>query len=68
LVTTAQKTGAAALITTGKDKVRLGKLSSAFPDSLPLKTANLRVEIESEEEAIEWLVDWLKQARTNPPL
>ena len=68
LVTAAQKTGAAAFLTTGKDKVRLGKLSLAFPESLPLKTAGLRVEIEHEDEAIEWLVDWLKQARTNPPL
>ena len=68
LISAAQKTGAAALITTEKDKVRLGKLPSAFPESLPLKTAGLRVEIEHEDEAIDWLVDWLKQAPTNPPL
>jgi tetraacyldisaccharide 4'-kinase len=68
LITAAGKSGAAALITTEKDKVRLGELSSAFPDSLPLNTAGLRIEIESEDEAIEWLVDWLTQARTNPPL
>ena len=68
LVAAARKTGAVALITTEKDKVRLGNLSFAFPESLPLKTTRLRSEIEHEEEAIEWLVDWLKQARTNPPL
>ncbi len=68
LISVAQKTGAAALIATEKDKVRLGKLSSAFPETLPLKTAGLRVEIEREDEAIDWLVDWLKQAPTNPPL
>ncbi|MGA3264982.1 MAG: tetraacyldisaccharide 4'-kinase [Terracidiphilus sp.] len=59
LVTTAQNTGADALITTGKDKVRLGKLSSVFPESLPLKVAGLHVEIEDEDEVIEWLTDLL---------
>ena len=68
LLSTARKSGAAALITTGKDKVRLENLSSDLQESLPLKTAGLRVEIEREDEAIEWLVDWLKKARTNPPL
>ena len=68
LVTEAQKTGAAALLTTEKDKVRLGKLSTAFPESLPLKTVGLRVEIEHEDEAIEWLEERLKQARIHPPL
>jgi tetraacyldisaccharide 4'-kinase len=68
LINTSRKSGAAALITTEKDKVRLGKLYSAFPESLPLKTAGLRVEIEREDEAIEWLVNRLKQARTLPPL
>lgn len=68
LISTAQKTGAAALMTTGKDKVRLGSLCSAFPESLRLITAGLHVEIEREDEAIGWLVGWLKQAQTNPPL
>ena len=60
LVTAARKARAAALITTEKDRVRLGNLSSGFPESLPLNTARLRVEIEHEDEAIEWLVDRLK--------
>jgi tetraacyldisaccharide 4'-kinase len=59
LIGAAQKTGSAALITTGKDKVRLGNLSSAFPESLPLKTVGLCVEIEREDEAIDWLEDKL---------
>ena len=61
LIATAEQNGAKALITTEKDLVRLGNLGSAFPPSLPLKTARLRIEIEHEDEAIEWLVDQLKQ-------
>ena len=68
LITAAQKTGAAALITTEKDKVRLGNLSSELSESLPLKTAGLRIEIEREDEAIDWLVELVKQVRTNAPL
>jgi tetraacyldisaccharide 4'-kinase len=59
LVAAACKTGAAALITTEKDQVRLGTLSAAFTESLPLKTAGLRIEIEDEDQAIEWLLDRL---------
>ncbi|MGD0520353.1 MAG: tetraacyldisaccharide 4'-kinase [Terracidiphilus sp.] len=68
LITAAQKTGAAALITTAKDFIRLGTLSAALPDSLPLKTAGLRIVIEHEDEAIEWLEDRLKRAPVHPPL
>jgi len=56
LTTTARAAGATALMTTEKDLVRLGKRLSAFPESLPLKTARLTVEIESESAAIDWLV------------
>jgi tetraacyldisaccharide 4'-kinase len=52
----AEASGAAALITTEKDLVRLGKLSSNFPEALPLRTAGLRVEIEDEDTAIEWVI------------
>jgi tetraacyldisaccharide 4'-kinase len=68
LVTTARKTGATALITTEKDQVRLGKLAAAFPESTPLKTASLRIEIEHENEAVEWLVGRLKLTPPHPPL
>jgi tetraacyldisaccharide 4'-kinase len=63
LVTKARQTGATALITTDKDFVRLGKLASAFPESLPLKTAHLRIEIEHESEAIDCLLDFLESTR-----
>jgi tetraacyldisaccharide 4'-kinase len=56
LATEARDAGATAFVTTEKDQVRLGKLSTTFPDSLPLKTASLRIEIDNEDEAIDWLV------------
>jgi tetraacyldisaccharide 4'-kinase len=55
LTTAAQQAGATALLTTEKDAVRLGKLGARLPSSLPLKTVRLHVEIESEDQAIEWL-------------
>jgi hypothetical protein len=47
-----RSTGAKAVFTTEKDRVRLGKLG----ESLPLKTAQLQVEIEDEAEAVGELV------------
>ena len=55
-------TGAAALVTTEKDQVRLGKLASCVPGALPLMTAGLRIEIEERTDAVDWLIDWLTQA------
>jgi tetraacyldisaccharide 4'-kinase len=68
LASAARKAGATALVTTEKDLVRLGELSAALPESLPLKTARLRIEIEREEEAIEWLLGRLGPASVQPPL
>jgi tetraacyldisaccharide 4'-kinase len=64
LVAVARKTGATVLITTEKDRVRLGKLAAFFPESLPLKTAGLRIEIEKQEEALVWLVERIGQPTT----
>ncbi len=50
-------TGASALITTEKDRVRLGRLE--LP--LPLHTARLRVEIEDQPAALGWLQDRLTE-------
>jgi tetraacyldisaccharide 4'-kinase len=55
LVSSARAAGAKAILTTGKDFVRLGKLSPGFPGTLPLKTARLRIVIDSEEDAIGWI-------------
>jgi tetraacyldisaccharide 4'-kinase len=47
-----RETGAATLLTTEKDGVRLGAMSGG----LPLKTVPLRTEIENEAAAVEWLL------------
>jgi tetraacyldisaccharide 4'-kinase len=62
LVSAARTSGAAVLLTTEKDFVRLGKLASDFPESLRLQTAGLRIEIENEGEAIEGLLCRLSMA------
>jgi len=56
LATLAGNLGATALVTTEKDQIRLGKLVSALPQSLPLTTVRLRVEIENQTEVMEWLM------------
>ena len=48
----ARSTGASAIFTTEKDRVRLGKLG----ESLPLKTARLRIEIQDESDAVDGLL------------
>jgi tetraacyldisaccharide 4'-kinase len=68
VMTTSREAGASAIITTEKDQVRLGKLCANFPESLPLKTAGLRVEIEDEDAAVEWLVRQLELTLACPPL
>jgi len=59
LFAAARTARAAALITTEKDAVRLGDLTSAFPADLPLNTARLHIEIENADAAIDWLVGCL---------
>ena len=51
----ANAAGGEALITTQKDRVRLG----AMGDSLRIETAGLRIEIEDEQEAVD---DLMKRA------
>ena len=51
----ARAAGADAVVTTEKDRVRLGQLSACFAESIPLHTAKLRVEIEDEASAMEWI-------------
>jgi tetraacyldisaccharide 4'-kinase len=68
LVTVANASSAAALITTGKDRVRMGTLARAFPESPPLLTASLEIEIERENAAIEWLMERLQVAAAHTAL
>ena len=56
LISAARAAEATSLITTEKDRIRLGKLASTFPAALPLRTARLRIEIEDQAAAIDWLV------------
>ena len=51
----ARGAGAKTIVTTAKDKVRLGNLSSVFPESIPLETASLRIEIEDEDAALSFI-------------
>ena len=52
----ARKAGATALLTTEKDRVRLGALANTLSASLPLQTVPLRIEIEDEAATIDWLI------------
>jgi len=56
LIAAARAARAAALITTEKDRVRMGNLASVFPASLPLTTARLQIEIEDQAAPIDWLI------------
>jgi tetraacyldisaccharide 4'-kinase len=66
LIATARAAGATAIITTEKDLVRLGMLASTFPASMPLATARLRIEIDSQTAAIDWLVNRLASWSVSP--
>lgn len=68
LLAAAQNAGAALLVTTEKDHVRLGALASELRATVPLKTAGLRVQIEAESSAIDWLIGRLEGALDQPSL
>jgi tetraacyldisaccharide 4'-kinase len=57
LLTKAREAGVTAFLTTQKDLVRLGELAAIFPESMPLAAVRLRVEIEDQEEVIDWLIE-----------
>ncbi len=66
LASAAQGAHATALITTGKDQVRLGELAQSIPLSLPLKTASLRIEIEDQAAMLDWLAERLALSPVRP--
>lgn len=68
LVARAQSAGVSTLLTTQKDFVRLGKLSSSFPKSMPLRAVPLDVKIEHQDEAIQWLIRRLNQPVRHSPV
>lgn len=57
LIGIARKTGAAACITTEKDRVRMGGLAQRFSGAPSFATAALRMEIEDHNAALAWLMD-----------
>jgi tetraacyldisaccharide 4'-kinase len=64
LIADAREKEVSAIITTEKDFVRLGNFASLFPPSMPLVTAHLRIKIENQTEAIQWLEDRIRQSST----
>jgi tetraacyldisaccharide 4'-kinase len=52
----AQTAGAAAFLTTEKDRVRLSSLAAQLSDTIPLDVARLHIEIEEEQAAIRRLL------------
>lgn len=62
----ARDAGARALLTTEKDRVRLGGLANSLPASLSLEAVRLRIEIENEAAAIDWLINRINNAQAQP--
>jgi tetraacyldisaccharide 4'-kinase len=59
----ARAAGAATILTTEKDRIRLGTLAAVIASTTPVKTIPLRVEIDNEATAIDWLIDHLRDPR-----
>jgi tetraacyldisaccharide 4'-kinase len=68
LAASARAKGATALITTEKDRVRMGSLCATLPAELPLKTARLQIEIEDADAALDWLIGRLAPVPAPPRL
>jgi len=68
LLAEAGAAGAKTLVTTEKDRIRLGKLVSTFPKSMPLAAAGLTVEVEDQDAAIDWLVDRIAPRKKPEPV
>jgi tetraacyldisaccharide 4'-kinase len=68
LIAEARKMNVTAVITTEKDLVRMGNLALTFPNSMPLTTARLRIKIEDQQAAIDWLVSRLTPGPSHTPL
>jgi tetraacyldisaccharide 4'-kinase len=68
LIAEAREKEVTAILTTEKDLVRLGRLALLFPTSMPLAVARLRIEIEEQQQAIDWLVGQLRAESQHPSL
>jgi tetraacyldisaccharide 4'-kinase len=69
MIAEAHESGAVAMVTTGKDLARMGKLASIFTKSMPLVAARLYVDIENKDAVLDWLEDQLgkRSARASVP-
>jgi len=56
----ARNAGASTILTTEKDRVRIGALAASYPAGLPVQAVPLRIEIEDEATAINWLIHLLR--------
>lgn len=63
----ARSVNAVSFITTEKDLVRLSPIALSLTAVLPLHTAKLRIEIEDQPAAIDWLVAHLTSPEPNSP-
>ncbi|MGB6191901.1 MAG: tetraacyldisaccharide 4'-kinase, partial [Terracidiphilus sp.] len=68
LAKAAQSAGVTALVTTEKDRVRIGDLAGALPKEIALITASLCVEIDNPDGARSWLKQRLAARSSNRPL
>jgi tetraacyldisaccharide 4'-kinase len=57
ILAAARRAGASALLTTEKDRARLGAMAESLAKSIPLMTVALRTEIEDEAAATDWLME-----------
>ncbi len=62
VVDAARSVRASVFLTTEKDHIRMDSLMAVLPASVPLKTVQLRIEIEEEAAAMKWLTERLTQA------
>lgn len=63
---TARATGAKTIVTTEKDRVRLGRLAERLPEEVPFEAAKLRVELEDEGAAMVWLQERIAEVAVRP--
>jgi tetraacyldisaccharide 4'-kinase len=63
-----RSTGASAVFTTEKDRMRLGRLVETISQSLPMLTAQLRVEIEENTAGLDYLANWLRDWQDQHPI
>ncbi|MGA3081765.1 MAG: tetraacyldisaccharide 4'-kinase [Terracidiphilus sp.] len=61
LIAEAQKKEVTTILTTEKDLAGLGRLVYLFPKTMPQAVARLRIEIEEQQAAMDWLVGRLRE-------